>query len=111
MSQLRLKAEAELTKGEVYSICLRGARKYPSDIYGPNSTDIEIFTTNPSTPEYTAKIVSQKQLRFVDLESSDCKNNYDPSATNYSELYHAMINVYSDFDEREIITLLNFEIQ
>lgn len=111
MSQLRLKAETKLTKGEVYSICLRGARRYSSDIYGPNSIDIEIFTTNPSRPEYTAKVVSQSQFSFVDLKDTHCRNNYDPKVTDKGTLLDAMLKVYSDFDPYEIVTLLNFEIQ
>lgn len=110
MSQLRLKVKTELGKA-VYSICLRGARKYPYNIYGPDSIDLEIFTTNPSTPTYTAKIVSQVQMRFIDLMDEDCRNNYDPNATGYMGLFYAMRNVYPDFDAREIITLINFEVQ
>lgn len=111
MGQLRFKKEAELGKGSVYSVCLRGARRYNYDIAGHNTWDLEIFFPSSETRKHTAKIVSQSQFRFIDLTDEQCRNNYDVTATGRIGLLSAMINAYPDFDSNEIVTLLNFEIQ
>jgi hypothetical protein len=55
-------------------------------------------------------IVSQKQFRFRDVDAKYCEDNYDESARSYHGLLAAMNKVYADFDDREVVTILRFNL-
>jgi|WetSurMetagenome_2_1015567.scaffolds.fasta_scaffold528455_1 hypothetical protein len=106
MEALRFKVEVNFEEGKTYSVCLRGARRYPKDEF-----DLSLYTPEFwEKPKAIANIVSQKQYRFRDVDAKYCIDNYDETARHYYGLLTAMNNVYKDFDDREIITILQFVI-
>lgn len=53
-----------------------------------------------------------KILRFMDIEESDIELENDPGCSTLDGLFDGMRTVYGpDFDPREIITLVYFEIE
>lgn len=53
-----------------------------------------------------------KILRFMDIEESDIEFEHDPACSTLDGLFDEMRTVYGpDFDSREIITLVYFEIE
>jgi len=113
MKELRLKKDVNFEGNKIYSICLRGARRYSVD----NEVDLYIYTPNgeinPNTGDTypnLASIVSQKQFRFCDLRGNHCIDNYDITARTLPGLEFAMYNVYDDFEETEIVTIVKFRI-
>jgi hypothetical protein len=107
MEKLNFKKEIEFKTGETYSVCLRGARRYSAN----DEFDLSLYTPEHwEKPKEIANVVNQCQYRFCDLISTDYKDNYDETARTYSGLTNAMVNVYADFDTREIVTILRFVI-
>lgn len=104
---LTFKKPVDFLVGNTYSVVLRGARKY---LYKTVGADLEIWV-EPTVRTFEAEIVSQKQLRFTDLEHYDTIDNCDKEVEDLGTLLLAMKKVYPDFDTREIITLLQFRIQ
>lgn len=85
---------------------MRGARRYGYDEF-----DLSLYTPEHwEHPKGLANIVSQNCYRFSDLNESDCIDNYDETARTLDGLKDAMNNVYSNFEEREIVTILRFEV-
>lgn len=108
MEKLRLKKQVDFKVANKYSICLRGARRFKV-YYDNDNPDIYIYTPNNQNP-ILANIVSQNHYIFRDLLPSDFNNNYDADAQSYNGLFKAMRNCYNSFEEREIVTVLLFEI-
>lgn len=48
-------------------------------------------------------------MRFCDLQNSDLVNYHDPHCRTVEGLLEVMHQVYTDFDPREIVTLVEFE--
>ncbi len=101
MQKLTFKKEADFVKNEIYSVCLRGARRF--------DTSEELHLSIQSAVE-TATIVSQNSYSFYNLIDKDYADNYDLEARTYAGLLKAMNNVYSDFEDREIVTIIRFKI-
>jgi len=107
MTPLNLKKEVEFKKDGVYSICLRGARRYGTS----DDFDLSIYTpTHWEHPIEIANIVSVQHLVFNDLLECDFIDNYDKSITSKDELEIVMLNIYDFFNCREIVTILRFKI-
>lgn len=96
---LQLEDCGTLYYGQVYSVCLPGAKSFSDDI------DILYGSTRLS-----AVIQSQKQLRFCDLIKQDIDEYYIEEVTDVFKLHHHMRTSHWSFDERMIITLLRFQI-
>jgi hypothetical protein len=47
-------------------------------------------------------------MKFADLHDSDLVNEHDPACRNYYGLLNAMRDVYPDFSERELVTIVSF---
>ncbi len=106
MEALRFKVEVDFEKGKTYSVCLRGARRYQRDEF-----DLSLYTPEfNESPKAIANIISQKQFVFRYIDAKYCADNYDESARDYWGLLNAMNNVYTDFDDREIVTILQFVV-
>lgn len=106
MERLMFKKDVEFEKGEVYSVCLMGARRFAKDEY-----DLSLYTpASKDQPSKLANIISQNQYCFYNLIDTDYADNYDKDARSYSGLEKAMQNVYPDFDNREIVTILRFKV-
>lgn len=102
-SKLNLKKEAEFEKDKIYSICLRGARRFEKGLV--------IFTpAYQDSPKEAAVVISQNHYRFQDIEPSEYLDNYDVTAQSIMGLGESMSNAYPDFDGREIVTILRFKI-
>lgn len=101
--QLFLKNDTVLLNvGNTYSICLRGARNFNKDyVLYINLKRHEIFK---------AEVVSLKHLKFTDLLEKDLFDNYDIDCQDYNHLCSKMLEIYDDFDNREIVTILRFKI-
>jgi hypothetical protein len=112
MQYLNFRQEVNFEEG-VYSVCLRGARAYdkkqPLLIFTGNKGAL-IDTPLTTQHSYKAEVVSYNQFRFEDLKTSDCLDNYDKDARTIIGLMSAMLNVYDDFDSREIVTILKFAV-
>jgi hypothetical protein len=107
MKQLRFKKEVEFKKGENYSVCLRGARRYDTS----GEFDLSLYTPDFSeNPKAIAYIISQNNYSFYNLTDKDYADNYDIDARTYGGLLKAMQTVYTDFEDREIVTILKFSI-
>lgn len=105
METLNFKQVVNFKKGESYSVCLRGARRYSKGA----DFDLYLYSKNAEKPEI-GNIVSQKQFRFCDLNDSHCSDNYDIKAKTINGLTDAMNNCYDDFELNEIVTLLRFDV-
>ena len=105
METLNFKQKVDFKQGEVYSVCLRGARRYSKGA----DFDLYLYSKNAEKPEI-GNIVSQKQFRFCDLNDSHCSDNYDIKAKTINGLTDAMNNCYDDFELNEIVTLLRFDV-
>lgn len=108
---LNLKAVANLKIGETYSICLKGARSFRKE----KKSNLVIYYIDPSNTEIPkeadAVVQSFKQLPFITLNDEDCSDNYNVNARSVSSLESIMREVYPTFDEREIVTLVQFKIE
>ena len=113
MSNLNFKTVPNFESGKMYSVCLRGARSYDK------TKPISIFTNNQGAmvdsefsalPSCEAFVISNNQYIFESLNDSDCLDNYDFDAKTKDGLLNAMNNVYTNFDTREIVTILKFKI-
>ena len=104
MQYLKFGQLIKFDSGATYSICLRGARIYDK------AQPLSIFTGN-DIHTHNAEIISYNHFRFKDLRSGDLLDNYNKNVRSVQTLLEAMIDVYSDFDDREIITILRFTIQ
>lgn len=113
MQHLNFKQEINFENGRTYSVCLRGARTYDKKqqllIFTGNKGAL-IETTIATQHSCEAYVLSHNQFRFEDLKTSDCLDNYDKDARTVVGLMSAMLNVYPDFDSREIVTLLKFRV-
>ena len=105
METLNFKQKVDFKQGEVYSVCLRGARRYSKGA----DFDLYLYSKNAEKPEI-GNIISQKQFRFCDLNDSHCSDNYDIKAKTINGLTDAMNNCYDDFELNEIVTLLRFDV-
>ena len=52
--------------------------------------------------------MSQQQFVFKNVDAKYCEDNYDETAQDYFGLLKAMNNIYTNFDDREIVTILKF---
>jgi hypothetical protein len=105
MTPLKFKKPVTFEKWATYSVCLRGARKYPSF----EDVDLSLYTPNSDEP-ILANVVSDKQFRFCDLKQKHVDDNYDKNARSLDGIKEAMHNVYIDFEETEIVTILRFNV-
>ena len=105
METLNFKQKVDFKQGEIYSVCLRGARRCSKGA----DFDLYLYSKDAEQPEL-GNIVSQKQFRFCDLNNSHCVDNYDDSAKTIDGLNAAMNNCYDDFEINEIVTILRFEV-
>lgn len=105
METLNFKQKVDFKQGKVYSVCLRGARRYSKGA----DFDLYLYSKDAENPEI-GNIVSQKQFRFCDLKESHCVDNYDDSAKTIDGLKDAMNNCYDDFELNEIVTILRFVV-
>ena len=107
MEKLNFKKEVNFKSGQIYSVCLRGARRYDTS----DEFDLSLYTPDFwDQPKAIASIVSQNQYLFKWLVAKDCIDNYDSEARTISGLLNAMMEVYDGFEEREIVTILRFQI-
>jgi hypothetical protein len=107
MTPLKFKGEVEFQKDETYSVCLRGARRHDTS----GDFDISIYTPEYwEKPKFIANVVSQNHYSFYNLIDEDFTDNYDSDARTYGGLYKAMQNVYPDFKDREVVTILRFKV-
>ena len=78
--------------------------------------DVCIVDANDSLNEDgTTKVlhvvdIQTKVLRFCDLTDNDLQQEHDPECRTVSGLLEVMKNVYSGFDERELVTLVTFSV-
>ena len=105
METLNFKLKANFEKDGIYSVCLRGARRYAKC----DDFDLYLYANGSESPEL-ANIVSQKQFRFCDLNNNHCRDNYEVSARTVEGLKIAMDKVYDDFEVAEIVTILQFKV-
>ena len=54
--------------------------------------------------------IETKAMRFCDINTSDIAHHQDPGLVIPSELLKHMKEVYENFDEREIVTLVYYEL-
>jgi hypothetical protein len=102
MKEFNFKKEPAIERGNTYSVCLRGARRFAKRKSIPlkyNGKEIG-----------WARISLCKQFRFCDIMPFDCEWNYDPSARTFEGLQDAMYRAYSEFDTNEIVTLVFFTV-
>lgn len=106
MSILHFKKNVYFKTGNVYSVCLRGARIYQinSGIQFYNATTLREPTLREATVIYSA------QFRFADLTYNEYKENYDEEARTHKGLEAAMKEIYNGFNDREIVTILRFKV-
>ncbi len=107
-----MRQEVQLTKGEIYSICLRGARQYVTGV----DFDLSIYTPEYwDNPKYIANIITQQHFKFDDLYDEGLVDNYNPLIANAISrkkvLREVMCDYYDKFSTNEIVTILRFEIQ
>lgn len=107
MKRLDFKQKTNFESGQVYSVCLRGARRFERDVHDLSLYDI----SNPAFPVAFANIISENQYSFYNLIDEDYSDNCDLSARTFGGLYNAMKNVYEGFRDREIVTILRFRIE
>ncbi len=110
---LKLRSEFFANTGQIYSICMRGARLWDktNHLYIYTNGEGELIDTAMKVdPKYVADIVSQRQYKFDDLSPIHYSDNYDTSARIGDGLLKAMMNVYKDFDTKEIVTIVQFKI-
>jgi hypothetical protein len=105
MKPILLKKKAKFVKGETYSICLRGARRFERDEF-----DLSLYNPGDDNPSALANIESQSHFKFDDLSNDDCIDNYDREVKGIARLHAAMKDVYPSFDPREIVTILRFTV-
>ena len=114
MKILSLKKDFSAEPGKYYSVCLRRALRF---ITG-NADDVDLYIYAPNSKEnshgeplpFIATIVNQQHFRFCDLEQGDYCDNVDPAIKDGKDLLEAMRLNHFDFSEREIVTILRFEI-
>lgn len=107
MKTLLLKNECTLLPHSTYSICLRGAKQFKTGKY------LKLFLDQGDGVSQRigeAQIVSRKHISFGDLKISDIKDNYYAEARTHESFTASIKNLYRDFDEREIVTLLQFKM-
>lgn len=105
MKVLELKAPAALVKGNEYTVVLRGARDYR---YG----ELYIEYTDPALMVPQRRKVEQTgnpQYQFRSLTAKLIGNNY-AGKNNYVDLLAAMLEVYENFTDSEIVTVLRFKV-
>ena len=86
---------------------MRGARRFDTS----DEFHLSLYTPiHWEKPKEIANIVSQQHFRFCDLEAQDCFDNYDEDARMKADLRKAMDNVYGEFDDREVVTILRFQV-
>ena len=56
------------------------------------------------------EILFTKMMRFCDLTNSDIIDEHDPKCRTTDGLFGVMCDTYPNFDEREIVTLVFFEL-
>ena len=61
--------------------------------------------------DFSPIVISKKLMRFQDLKDEDLVNEHDPDCRTYAGLFKKMEEYYPGFDEREIVTLIEFEIE
>lgn len=54
--------------------------------------------------------IKARVMRFSDIRRYDLRNEHDPKCRTYDGLLNTMYDLYDDFDEREIVTLVEFEV-
>lgn len=59
---------------------------------------------------HVVDILETRVMRFIDLEDSDLQDEHDPVCRTYEGLLNVMEKTYPGFDQREIVTLVWFEI-
>ena len=85
-------------KGLKWSLCLLSGEKIML-----NETGSELCICS-------AKILNVKAMSFHDLKDSDLIYEHDPKCRSVKGLTKVMKDVYNNFDERELITLVYFEV-
>ena len=55
-----------------------------------------------------AGIIDRKVIRFCDIKETMICDEHDPKCKTYLGLFEVMKQVYNDFDEDEIVTVLKF---
>jgi len=66
-------------------------------------------TKDPSKILGFAGFNKTKALPFNAIKDEDLVDEHDPNCRTYSGLLKGMKEIYPDFDEREIVTLIYFE--
>ena len=70
--------------------------------------DVKIKKTNTDEEIRTAKIVHTETIKFNELRDLDLKLEHDPKCRTRKGLFNELKNVYNDFNENDIITLVYF---
>lgn len=62
-------------------------------------------------PAGYGQITRVKVKRFCDITLSELLNAHDENYKELNNLYEAMLDIHEDFDNREAITLIDFEVK
>lgn len=73
--------------------------------------DVNFVSDRDGNKVVTIKNVVRKVMKFSDLTEADLVHEHDSDCRTYHGLLLRMLQLYPDFDEREIVTLIYFEIQ
>lgn len=64
----------------------------------------------PINDSLQAEILFTQTFVFFSLLNSDLENEHDPACRTYNGLLKEMDRVYPGFDEREIVTIVHFNV-
>ncbi|MTI30351.1 hypothetical protein [Xanthovirga aplysinae] len=104
----------EFKEGE--NLTVRRGTEWSSGIESGSDQDLQLLKSAKTSDEGQAqfiaygRITNQKVFRFCDLSDVDLQNEHLSSCRTYEGLKKMMKSIYKDFDERELVTLLYFEV-
>ena len=72
--------------------------------------DVQIAATQEPDKILATVDIRTRVIQFTEIRSHDLLQEHDPACRIWDDLYRRMKQVYDDFDEAEIVTLVWFEI-
>ena len=102
--EMKFKRELDFVDDkEIVNSCRRGI-KWALPIHPPH---VRMYTP---LNEYQGRIISVKVKRFCDITTEDIKYNFEKDCRLQSRLLERMKEIYDNFDETEIVTLIDVEV-
>jgi hypothetical protein len=75
-----------------------------------DSQQVIIYDVNIPKALYFDVVIKTKVMRFCDLEDQMLVDEHDPLGRTYFSLFAEMYKIYPEFDAREIVTLVYFDL-